>query len=208
MKTPLTAYASFLILLCSIGCQTEDKSKQQTPKTVKEEPVKIAEPTTLKAPIINLLDTIEIKRMVLCLKDSSKTIAGMNVKLADIYNKKLTDIIKSNKLKIMGPPMAWHSMQKKAYFFEAGIPVDKAPTKLCKAMYMKNTSADSAIIAHFWGPAELNKNAYDALADFVKEKHKTKTSSAYEIYVGNPFAEANSKLDPYKLLTDIVMPYK
>ncbi len=208
MKTLLIAYTCFFILLFSIGCQTEDKSKTPTPKTVKEEPVKIAEPTTLKAPIINLLDTIEIKRMVLCLKDSSKTLAGMNLKLADIYNKKLTDAIKLNKLKVMGAPMAWHTKQKTAYFFEAGIPVDKAPAKPGKAMYMKNTNTDSAIIAHFWGPAELNKNAYDALADFVKEKHKTKTSSAYEIYVGNHFAEANSKLDPYKLQTDIVMPYK
>lgn len=203
MRTLLSTLSLSAMLLLSCSSNTETKAKTTNIPTQASKSEKSV-PT--KAPIINIEDSVEIKRMVLCIKDSSKNMEGMNVKLADIYNIKLAEAIKVNKLKITDSPIAWQTMQKGAYFFEAGIPVDKKPSKMGKGMYMKNTGGDSALIAHFWGPAELRKAAYDALNEKLKDEHKTKNGSSYEIYQGNHFAA--DKNDPYKLQTDIVVPYK
>ncbi len=163
-----------------------------------------------KGPIINVVDTVEQKFTVLSVKDSSSTSAGMSEKLNNIYNKKIPDAIKAAKIKAMGQPMAWYRSQKSAFFFEAGIPVDKAPAKLAKGMFIKKTGGDSVLTAHFFGPNELSTVGYDALSEMLKDRNKRKTSPAYEIYIDNPFASLQIKIkkDAYKMQTDIVMPYK
>ncbi len=209
MKTNTSTFYAILLLFIALSCKEKKAAQTSTPQ--KEEKNQKAETKPIvsqKGPIINLEDTLETKKMVLCIKDSSKTREGMNQKLGNIYNTKLPEAIKANKLSIVGDAMAWHTTQKNAFFFEAGIPVNKAPAKIAKGMYMKKTGGDSALIAHFWGPNELNKSAYEALAEMLKDKHKTKTGNAYEIYVGNPFAVTKEPLDFYKLQTDIVLPYR
>ena len=161
-----------------------------------------------KGPIINIIDTVEIKRIVLCFKDSAATSVGMSKKLSNIYNKKIPDLIKVAKLKIIGSPMAWYKTQKAPFFFEAGIPINKAPTKLPKGFSIKRTGGDSALIAHFFGPYVLSNTGYDAISDMLKDRKKRRAAPAYEIYVNNPFEVRTTKIDPYKQQTDIVMPYK
>ena len=161
-----------------------------------------------KGPIINIIDTVEMKRLVLCVKDSAATSIGMSTKLNIIYNKKIPDAIKAGKLKIVGQPMAWYKTQKAPFFFEAGIPVDKMPAKMLKGFYLKKTGGDSAFVAHFFGPNVLSNVGYDAITDMLKERNKKKAAPAYEIYVNNPFELKAIKLDAYKQQTDIVMPYK
>jgi effector-binding domain-containing protein len=209
MKTNTSTFYAMLLLFIALGCKEKKAVKPSTSqKEEKSQKTESKLVVSQKGPIINLQDTIETKKMVLCIKDSSKTRVGMNQKLANIYNSKLPEAIKANKLSIVGDAMAWHTTQKNAFFFEAGIPVNKAPAKMGKGMYIKNTGNDCALIAHFWGPNELNKSAYEALAEMLKDKHKRKTGNGYEIYIGNPFNVTKERLDFYKLQTDIVLPYK
>jgi hypothetical protein len=207
MKTLLYTLCGITMLGLCANCSSKKTnepintiSNNVADKTEKESPF------SDKGPIINIQDTIEIKKIVLCLKDTAKTLESMQEKLNVIYNTKLAETIKLNKLNVTGAQVAWQSMQKNIYFFEAGIPVDKIPTKLGKGMYIKNTGTDSAIIAHFWVPVNLLKSAYDALAEMISDKKKAKSTSSYEIYVGNYYGTVQN--DPYKQQTDIVMPYK
>ena len=195
--------------LLAQGCKSKEKAPPPPPLVKKEKTATKPGEKPAKGPIINIQDTLEQKQTVVCIKDSAATSLGMSIKLNTIYNKKLRDFIKTNKLKISGPPMAWYKTQKAPFFFEAGIPVDKAPAKAAKGIYVKKTGGDSAVIAHFFGPNELSNIGYDALTEILKDRKKKKSSPAYEIYINNPFDSlANRKADPYKLQTDIVMPYK
>jgi effector-binding domain-containing protein len=207
MKTINVLIAPLALLVLTASCNSSKEKTAPTIATVDNKKIEVLPTNPQKGAVINMQDTVEIKRMVLCLKDSSKTREGMYAKLADIYNKKLPDAIKANKLIITGAPMAWHTMQKAAYFFEAGIPVNKAPAKPGKGMYMKNTGNDSVYIAHFFGPNDLTIGAYDAIKEKAKENHKV-TSAAYEVYIDNPFVITTEPLDLYKLQTDIVWPFR
>jgi effector-binding domain-containing protein len=207
MKIIIFLIAPLALLILNTSCNNSKEKAAPTIATVDNKKIEVLPTNPQKGAIINMQDTVEIKRTVLCFKDSSKTREGMYAKLADIYNKKLHDAIKANKLIITGAPMAWHTMQKAAYFFEAGIPVNKAPAKAGKGMYMKNTGGDSVYVAHFFGPNDLTTEAYDAIKEKAKENHKV-TSDAYEIYIDNPFVITTEPLDLYKLQTDIVWPFR
>jgi hypothetical protein len=202
MKTNISTLLFSITILLFTSCNNSNETKVPTvnPETPKTDSVIVN-----KGPIINIEDTIAINQTVLCLKDSALTIESMMAKMENIYAVKIADVIKSNKLLVTGAPIAWQTIQKNAYFFEAGLPVNKAPTKFGKGMYIKNTNADSAVIAHFWGPLAQTKSAYDALAESLTDKHKTKADQ-YEIYKGTQFTSLND--DPYKQQTDIVVTYK
>ena len=206
MKTINALMVPLALLSFTTNCNSSKEKSAPTIATVDNKKIEVLPSNPQKGAVINMQDTVEIKRMVLCLKDSSKTREGMYAKLADIYNKKLPDVIKANKLITTGAPMAWHTMQKTAYFFEAGIPVNKTPAKLGKGMYMKTTGGDSVYLAHFFGPNDLTSGAYDALKEKAKENHKV-ISPAYEVYIDNPFVVSAEPLDLYKLQTDIVCPF-
>jgi effector-binding domain-containing protein len=210
MKKILSTLFSATIICTFASCsgndaKTENATTKNTDTTTEVEAV---ETTQTKGPIINIQDSTEVSQTVLCLKDSSTTIEGMYQKLSNIYNVKLQETIKAGKLNVMGSPMAWQTIEKDAYFFEAGIPVDKAPSKMGKGMYMKNTGSDSAVVAHFWGPLNLTKSAYDALAEKLTDAGKTKSNASYEIYKGDFFPSNNAAVDFYKLQTDIITPFK
>jgi effector-binding domain-containing protein len=207
MKTINVLIAPLVLVVLATSCNNSKEKAAPTVATVDNKKIEVLPSNPQKGAIINMEDTIEVKSNVLCLKDSSKTREGMYAKLSAIYNKKLPEAIKANKLKITGAPMAWHTMQKTAFFFEAGIPVDKAPAKPGKGMYMKSTGGDSVYIAHFFGPNDLTNSAYDAIKEKATENHKV-TSPTYEVYIDNPFVVTTEPLDLYKLQTDIVCPFR
>jgi hypothetical protein len=202
MKTNITILLFSTLILLFTSCNNSEEKKVNTVTTETPKPDSVV---VTKGPIINIEDTIAINQTVLCIKDSALTVESMMAKLANIYTVKLAEAIKSNKILVTGAPIAWQTMQKNAYFFEAGLPVSKAPSKFGKGMYVKNTSADSAIVAHFWGPLAQTKSAYDALTESLTDKHKTKADQ-YEIYKGTQFTTIGD--DPYKQQTDIVVTYK
>ena len=199
-------YIAAALLFAAVSCK-DKTSKPIVPPLVKKEKGDTSH-AKQKGPVINVADTLEQKRTVLCVKDSASTSRGMSEKLNVIYNKKLPDAIKAAKVNAAGPPMAWYQTQKAPFFFEAGIPVDKAPAKPAKGMFIKKTGGDSVLIAHFFGPNDLSNVGYDALAEILKDKKRSKASSSYEIYISNPFLQTKEKRDPYRMQTDIVVPYK
>jgi hypothetical protein len=207
MKTINVLIAPFALLVSTTSCNSSKEKAAPTIVTVDNKKIEVLPSNPQKGAIINMEDTVEVKSNVLCLKDSSKTREGMYAKLSAIYNKKLPEVIKANKLKITGAPMAWHTMQKTAFFFEAGIPVDKAPAKPGKGMYMKSTGNDSVYVAHFFGPNDLTKGAYDAIKEKATENNRV-IASSYEVYIDNPFVVTTEPLDLYKLQTDIICPFR
>ncbi len=161
-----------------------------------------------RPPIINIVDTVAVKHIVIYIKDTAASSERISEKLAAIYGKRLPAFITKNNLKIVGPPIAWYKSSKPPFFFEAGLPVDKKPAKPQKGILVKNIGGDSAVVAHFYGPYSSTFMAYEALTDWLKE-HKKKTSGLpYEIYVTDPVGKDGKLLDPYRVQTDIIFPHR
>ena len=160
----------------------------------------------LKAPVINIEDTVTAKQYIIYTKDSAANIAGVSKKIATSLSG-LSSFLKTNKMKAVGPPMAWYKTNKAPYFFEIGLPVAKKPAKLMKAFFVKEIGADSALVAHFFGPYEITGVAYDALKERLVSQNRKAVSAPYEIYVSDPIDEKGNLKNPYKVQTDIVMPY-
>lgn len=175
--------------------------RKDTAKLKKEEQPK-------RSPIINVVDTVAPKYMVLYIKDSAASSERISQKLATAYGVKLPDAMKKNKIKAAGPPMAWYRSSKAPFFFEAGIPVDKKPARLPKGIFVKNIGGEPALIAHFFGPYSSTFVGYEVLTEWLKDRKKTRSSLPYEVYVTDPMDKDGKMLDPYKVQTDIVFPYK
>ncbi len=203
--------AAVIIFFCS--CNADDKKTaapaKDTVDAVRTNPEKKVEPGQPEKPaIINILDTVSPKRIVVYMKDSAKTFDRISIKLAQIYGVKLAEVLKKNGLKMAGAPMAWYKTNKPPYFFEAGIPVDKRPAKFGNTVFVREMTADSVTMAHFYGPYNLLTQGYDAIKERMKEEKRTAKGLPYEIYAGDP-VDANGKpVDPYKVRTDIVFPVK
>lgn len=200
------------LLLGAMACNNNVPEKKTTeiPKTDTPVIKAIKEPVaeTKRGPVINIGDTLSLKRMVLTMKDSAATAQRLTMKLAEIYVAKLSAFIKKNNLKISGQPMAWYKGATAPYFFEAGLPIDKKPAKLAAGMYIKQIAIDSVVVAHFYGPYDLIPQAYDALKDWMKDHKKTMKGAPYEIYIDEPMDATGKLKDPYKVQTDVVFAWK
>jgi effector-binding domain-containing protein len=203
-----TAILFTAILLVSCG----DDKKKDPPKPekgrIKTEVKKESETKTQRPPIINIVDTVALKMTVIYCKDSAATFDRIGLKLGKIYGTKLPEYIKKNNLKTAGAPMAWYKKQKAPFFFEAGIPVNKAGSKAVKGVQIRQMNGGKALIVHFFGPFELLPQGYDAVKEWMKENKKTAAGSSYEIYITDPIDKNGKPVDPYKIQTDIVFPIK
>ena len=160
-----------------------------------------------RPPIINITDTVAIRQIVLYMKDSARSSERIGLKLTNIYEKTLADLIKKNKLTKTGSRMAWFKNSSEPFYFEAGIPVNKKPAKLPKNVFIKNIGGDSAVVAHFYGPYELTYEGYGALMEWLKDHKKKASGAPYEIYIGDPIDNKGKAADPYRVQTDIVFPH-
>lgn len=198
----LIACGMFLASACNNGKERvkEESAKDST----------VAKPVaeTKRGPIINITDTLSIRRIVLTIKDSSATMPGIAAKLRQILGVKLPAIIQKNNLKVTGAPIAWYKSEKAPYFFEAGLPVDKKPSKPGRGVQFKEIGIDSVVVAHFYGPYDLLPQAHEALKDWIKDHKKTARGTPYEIYVDDPIDKNGRPKDPYKVQTDVVFPWK
>jgi effector-binding domain-containing protein len=159
-----------------------------------------------KPPIINIVDTIATRNIVIVVKDSAGNSQHIGLKLSRIYDSILPAYLEKNKLKRTGPRMAWYKSSKAPFFFEAGFPVDKKPVKPNKKFIVREIGGDSALVAHFYGPYEATFQAYQAVNEYMKDYKKKSSAPPYEVYISEPFDEKGRKKDPYKILTDIVFP--
>ncbi len=207
----LLFFVGIVPMLFLHACGGNDKkNNQQQPESIilkKDTPTTKNTRTPSSAPIINITDTIAVKYNVIFIKDSAANSVRLSQKLAGIYGMKLGEVIRKNKLKATGPPMAWYKSQKSPFFFEAGVPVDKKPAKLPKGISFKRVGGDSAVVAHYYGPYEETSQAYEALREWLKDRKKKSVSPPYEIYVGDPIDQNGKAVDPYKVQTDIIFPH-
>jgi effector-binding domain-containing protein len=213
-STTLLLTSQFLAALIFLSaCNSGDKKITETKKDTLQ-PVRavIAENNepgeTVKPGIINILDTVATKSIVIYMKDSAKNFERISLKLAQIYGVKLADVLKKNKIQMAGAPMAWYKSQKAPYFFEAGVPVNKRPAKIPANVFVREINNDSVVVAHFYGPYNLLQQGYDAIKEWMKEEKKIANGAPYEIYVGDPVDSTGKPVDPYKVRTDIVFPHK
>ncbi|MEO7523554.1 MAG: GyrI-like domain-containing protein [Ferruginibacter sp.] len=197
--------------LFMLSCGTEKEKEKPAKSTVilRKDTIttKNTEKTVQAAPIINIVDTIALRANVIYIKDSAATSFRLSQKLGQIYGTKLQDVIKQNKLKVTGPPIAWYKSQKAPFFFEAGLPIDKKPGKLSKNILFKTIGGDSALVAHFYGPYELTAVAYETMNEWLQDRKKKLRLPAYEIYVSDPIDKEGKPIDPFKMQTDIVFPH-
>lgn len=194
------------------GCSGNDK-KQDPPKAVVNAPVTDIKPKDKDKPlevrpgIINIQDTVAPRMIVLYMKDSAASFERIGGKLGKMYGGKLAETMKKSGVKMAGAPMAWYKTFKAPYFFEAGVPVNKKPGKLASGVFVREMAADSALVAHFYGPYNLLSQGYDALKERLKDEKKKSSAAPYEIYVGDPLDKDGKPIDPYKVRTDIVFPH-
>ena len=197
------------IITCMAGCRDNKPKVTPGPVLYKKDTAAVAGTVKMKAPIINIIDTVTLKQTILVVKDSASSSQAVGEKMAHIFDSILPKLAKEKKVDIIGPKMAWYRSSTKPFFFEAGYPVDKAPSgKLPKKVQVKNLAQDSAVIAHFFGPYDLTYQAYEALTEWMKDRKKKRSGAAYEIYIGNTIDSEGRPIDPYRVQTDIVFPHK
>ena len=211
VNTKIVFNTAILIIAFLLGSCGGDKKKEQ-PKPekgrIKTETKKEPERKYPRPPIINIVDTVAPKMTVIYCKDSAATFDRIGLKLGKIYGTKLPEYIKKNNLKPAGAPMAWYKKQKAPFFFEAGIPVNKAGSKPVKGVQIRQLGAGKALIVHFFGPFEMLPLGYDAIKEWMKDNKKTAAGPSYEIYITDPIDKNGKPVDPYKIQTDIVFPIK
>lgn len=213
MKNLFRCTALFIASLVILqACKTKKKVSEPeatTPFIIKKDTaMPQGKETTVRPPIVNIVDTFALKYIVLYVKDSAASSDRISQKLEKIYGTILPGFIEKQKLKTAGPPMAWFKSNKAPFYFEAGIPVNKKPAKMQKGILVKNIGGQRAYLAHFFGPYSLTYMGYDALADFVENNKKKRNGFPYEMYVTPPVDKDGKAIDPYKVQTDIVYPYK
>jgi len=217
MKRTNKKFCFFTILITGlvlIACNSNSKNeadllKKDTVKTTvkKDKPVE-PEVKYQRPPIVNIVDTLTPKRIIIFCKDSAANFERISLKLGKIYRTKLAEYVKKNNLKMAGAPLAWYTKHKAPYFFEAGIPVNKKGTKTLPGVQFREISSGKAVVAHFYGPYDLIPQGYDAIKDWIKENKKTQAGIPYEMYVTDPFDKNGKPIDPYKVQTDIIFPIK
>lgn len=210
MRSSLFYCALLIFTLLACNNASKEKKINDTGATLKKEVLKdsVALAEIKKPPIINITDSVAVKRIVICIKDSATNYERIAGKLAQIYGVKLAEVFKKNRLKVTGSPMAWYKTHKAPYFFEAGIPVNKKPAKLPKGVFIRETMADSVILAHFYGPYDLIPQGYDAVKEWMKDNKRMAHGQGYEIYITNPLDKKGKPVDPYKIQTDIIFPIR
>lgn len=203
---PAIIVTTVLLVSCA------DKKPKDEPKPekgrVKTESKKENKPNTQRPPIINIVDTVSPKMTVAYCSDSAASFERIGLKLEKIYGTKLPEYVKKNNLKITGSNMAWYKKQSAPFFFEAGIPVNKAGAKPVKGVQIRQLNAGNALIVHFFGPFELLPQGYDAMKEWMKENKKSPAGPSYEIYITETVDKNGKPVDPYKIQTDIVFPIK
>lgn len=202
--------ATFFLYTLLVSCGGDKKQEPPKPEKgrIKTEVKKGTETKVQRPPIINIVDTVAPKMTVAYCNDSAANFERISLKLEKIYGTKLPEYIKKNNLKTTGYNMAWYKKQNAPFFFEAGVPVNKAGTKPVKGVQIRQLSACKALIVHFYGPFEMLPQGYEAVKEWMKENKKSLAGPSYEIYVTETIDKNGKPVDSYKIQTDIVFPIK
>lgn len=161
---------------------------------------KLAEsaPAVAKEPVINIADTQVQPMIVLYTMEKAASSNEIGQKLGIAYSD-MGDFIKKNNLQMIGAPAATYKSQQAPFDFEAWTIVNAAPKKAEGRIKFKKIDGGKAVVAHFFGPYEINYKGYEKLMSYIKEKGLTAIGNSYELYVNDP----TTVKDPYEIQTDI-----
>ena len=159
-----------------------------------------------KPPIINLMDTFIVRQTVIYVRDSALQSQQIAKKVYRITDSILPAFAQKNNVQITSPKIIWYKSLSSPFFFEVGVTVDKY-VKSNQPVLVKTIGGDSAIVAHYFGPYSNTVTAYDVLYERLKEKNKKKKGDSYEVFVDNAFDSTGKPKNPYRVGTDVVVPY-
>src|SRR3954468_21092332 len=112
MRSEYNTADIIIVLLCILfldACKNKDtKPSNAEPAPVIYKADTSNHTTVNKPPVINITDTLSVKRMVLVMKDSAASSERIGIKMANIYRRILPGIIKQQKLQVTGSRMAWY----------------------------------------------------------------------------------------------------
>jgi effector-binding domain-containing protein/ribosome-associated toxin RatA of RatAB toxin-antitoxin module len=160
--------------------------------------------SNLQSPTVIIEEKDMPAQTVLYVSETAADMKEIGEKLGKIYGEELGAFLKKNGLEMAGPPVAWYTSNKPPFVFDAGVPVNKATAPIGGRIKLRPVPAGKVVVAHYRGPYELMTKGYDEIQAWLKANNKTATGRPYEVYIGDPVVEK----DPYKVLTDIVMPYQ
>ncbi len=204
-------YLALLLLLVFSACNNADDRKKAEGDAAAPRPVVAVVPnnkTPPRAPIINITDTTRPKQIFIYVKDTAATQAELNTKLANSFSERLAAFFDKQNFKFVSHRVAMYMSRNSPYIFEAGYFVDKAPAKLPKNIFSKILPAGKVVLAHFSGPYELSSSVYTAADEYFADRKLKPSAEPYEMYVDDPLDENGKPKDPYKVGTDIILPYK
>lgn len=216
MKTSrILLFVPLAALVLLFSCKNKGKKEPAAPPkdtlivpVKKTEKIDVPEGKFQRPPIINIVDTLGPKRIIIYARDSARTYERIGMKLAKLYGTKLAETIKKNNLKLAGAPLAWYKTTKAPFFFEAGLQVNKRPGKLAAGVQVRELPVGKVVLAHFYGPYDQLKQGYDAIKEYMKDNKKVSAGAPFEIYVTDPIDKNGKPADPHKVQTDIVFPVK
>ena len=111
---------SAALLLSLLACTSKETDKPATDSIPiilrKDSSTGEKEITKRNAPIINITDSVAPRQNILYIKDSASTSLRLSEKLANAYSVKLPAVIKQNKLKVLGPPIARYRVRHRLQF--------------------------------------------------------------------------------------------
>ena len=160
-----------------------------------------------KPPIINLMDSFIQKQTVIFVKDSSLKSADITTKLNQIFDSILPAFAKKNNIEIISKKMVWYKSLQSPFFFEGGFTVNKT-VKAGKPVLVKTIGGDSALVANYFGPYSNTVTAYDVIYERLADMKKKKKGDSYEVYIDDPFDAQGKPKNPYRVGTDVVVPYQ
>ena len=161
---------------------------------------KLAEsaPAVAKEPVIKIEETQAKPMIVLYTVEKAASSNEIGQKLGVAYGE-MGAFMKKNNLEMTGAPAATYKSEKAPFDFEAWATVNAAPKKGEGRIKFKKIEGGKAVVAHFFGPYEINYKGYEKLMSYIKEKGLTPLGNSYEVYVNDP----TTVKDPYEIQTDI-----
>lgn len=152
-------------------------------------------------PKVTLEELAQPAMLVLTILDTAKVEAEIGPKLQKAYGE-MGQLLKSSQLTMERAPMAWYYTTSEPYVLEAAVVVDKRPLTTPGRIRFRQVGSGKALVAHYFGPYEESKMAYQQIQDWILSHKATAKGAPYEVYVDDP----TSKKSMYEVQTDIVQP--
>lgn len=179
------------------SCSNEQKA-QPPPRVIYKQD------TVVERVVVNITDTVFPQTFLVCKRDTAYTVDEINEKLNVSFKTLLPVMAARNGMQITGPRFAWYRNESLPLIFETGLAVDSDKGKLPAPFFQRTIKADSAYVAHFYGPYSGVAIAHQELQKKMRLANKKQKMPPFEIYVDEAYDSLGKPKNPYRVLTDII----